>query len=200
MSLWAGALWRVDAYLTAFNAGDGWEYMPSFGEIMVTVGMAAAGMAVFILVSRLFPVVTLRDSHSKPTSARATSAPRPVDKSLLHEHADHHRPRYPHRGSPPHRPRGQWRQGQNAWSSGTMWRGIETILQGRDPREAWFRAAHLRRCTTVHAMASVRAVENAIGLEIPMNAQYIRNLILTAHASTTTSCTSITCPRSTGST
>jgi Ni/Fe-hydrogenase subunit HybB-like protein len=65
MSLWAGALWRVDAYLTAFNAGDGWEYMPSFGEIAVTVGMAAAGMAVFILVSRLFPVVTLRDSHTQ---------------------------------------------------------------------------------------------------------------------------------------
>jgi len=63
MSLWAGALWRVDAYLTAFNAGDGWEYMPSFGEIIVTVGMASVGMAVFILVSRLFPVVTLRDSH-----------------------------------------------------------------------------------------------------------------------------------------
>ena len=65
MSLWAGALWRIDAYLTAFNAGDGWEYMPSFGEIVVTVGMAAVGMAVFILVSRLFPVVTLRDSHTQ---------------------------------------------------------------------------------------------------------------------------------------
>ena len=65
MSLWAGALWRIDAYLTAFNAGDGWEYMPSLGEIAVTVGMAAVGMAVFILVSRLFPVVTLRDSHTQ---------------------------------------------------------------------------------------------------------------------------------------
>ena len=71
---------------------------------------------------------------------------------------------------------------QNAWSSGTMWRGIETILQGRDPREAWIFAQRICGvCTTVHAMASVRSVENAIGLEIPMNAQYIRNLIVAAH-------------------
>ncbi|HYS80285.1 MAG TPA: nickel-dependent hydrogenase large subunit [Anaeromyxobacteraceae bacterium] len=71
---------------------------------------------------------------------------------------------------------------QNAWSSGTMWRGIETILQGRDPREAWIFAQRICGvCTTVHAMASVRSVENAIGLEVPMNAQYIRNLIVAAH-------------------
>jgi hydrogenase large subunit len=72
---------------------------------------------------------------------------------------------------------------QNAWSSGTMWRGIETILQGRDPREAWiFTQRICGVCTTVHAVASVRAVENALGLEVPPNAQYIRNLIVTAHA------------------
>jgi len=72
---------------------------------------------------------------------------------------------------------------QNAWASCTMWRGIETILKGRDPREGW---AYAQRfcgvCTTVHAMASVRAVEDALQLEIPANAQYIRNLILIAHA------------------
>jgi hydrogenase large subunit len=70
-----------------------------------------------------------------------------------------------------------------AWASGTMWRGIETILLGRDPREAWaFTQRFCGVCTTVHAMASVRAVENALGLEIPLNATYIRNLILIAHA------------------
>jgi Ni/Fe-hydrogenase subunit HybB-like protein len=63
LSIAAGALWRVDAYLTAYNPGDGWEYMPSFGEITVTVGMAAIGMAIFILVSRLFPVVVVEDAH-----------------------------------------------------------------------------------------------------------------------------------------
>jgi hydrogenase large subunit len=72
---------------------------------------------------------------------------------------------------------------QKSWSSGQMWRGIEVILQGRDPREAWlFTQRICGVCTTVHAITSVRAVENAIGLEIPLNAQYIRNLILAAHA------------------
>jgi hydrogenase large subunit len=70
-----------------------------------------------------------------------------------------------------------------AWSSGTMWRGIETILQGRDPREAWVFAQRICGvCTTVHGLASVRAVESALDLEIPLNAQLIRNLIVIAHA------------------
>jgi hydrogenase large subunit len=70
-----------------------------------------------------------------------------------------------------------------AWSSGQMFRGIERILQGRDPRDAWlFTQRFCGVCTTVHAIASVRAVENALGLEVPLNAQYIRNIILAAHA------------------
>ena len=72
---------------------------------------------------------------------------------------------------------------RKAWSSGQMFRGIERILQGRDPREAWlFTQRFCGVCTTVHAIASVRAVENALQLEVPLNAQYIRNLILCAHA------------------
>lgn len=72
---------------------------------------------------------------------------------------------------------------RKSWSSGQMWRGIEIILQGRDPREAWlFTQRICGVCTTVHAITSVRAVENAIDLEIPINAQYIRNIILAAHA------------------
>jgi hydrogenase large subunit len=70
----------------------------------------------------------------------------------------------------------------NAWSSGQMWRGIEIILKGRDPRDAWAYAQRICGvCTTVHAMASVRAVEDALKLEIPLNAQYIRNMIVGAH-------------------
>jgi hydrogenase large subunit len=70
-----------------------------------------------------------------------------------------------------------------AWSSGQMFRGIERILVGRDPREAWlFTQRFCGVCTTVHAITSVRAVENALKLEIPPNAQYIRNLIVAAHA------------------
>jgi hydrogenase large subunit len=72
---------------------------------------------------------------------------------------------------------------QKAWASSTMFRGIERILLGRDPREAWlFTQRFCGVCTTVHALASVRAVEDALDLEIPLNAQYIRNLILIARA------------------
>ncbi len=70
-----------------------------------------------------------------------------------------------------------------AWSSGQMWRGIEKILVGRDPREAWtYTQRFCGVCTTVHAITSVRAVENALGMEVPVNAQLIRNIIQTAHA------------------
>ncbi|HVI92649.1 MAG TPA: nickel-dependent hydrogenase large subunit, partial [Anaeromyxobacter sp.] len=72
---------------------------------------------------------------------------------------------------------------KSAWSSGTMWRGIETILQGRDPRDAWVFVQRICGvCTSVHALASVRSVVNALGLEIPLNAQLIRNLIITTHS------------------
>ncbi len=70
-----------------------------------------------------------------------------------------------------------------AWSSGQMWRGIEAILQGRDPRDAWiFTQRICGVCTTVHALASVRAVENALNMQIPINAQYIRNIVMAIHA------------------
>ncbi len=69
-----------------------------------------------------------------------------------------------------------------AWSSGQMWRGIEIILKGRDPRDAWvFTQRICGVCTTVHAITSVRAVENALQLDVPLNAQYIRNMIIAAH-------------------
>ena len=88
----------------------------------------------------------------------------------------------------------------NAWASCTMWRGIEKILRGRDPRDAWmFTQRFCGVCTTVHAMASVRSVEDALKLEIPLNAQYIRNLILIAHALHDHIVTSISSRRWTGS-
>ncbi len=66
----------------------------------------------------------------------------------------------------------------NAVSTGTMWRGLELILKGRDPRDAWaFTERICGVCTGVHALASVRAVEDAIGIKIPENANTIRNLM-----------------------
>jgi hydrogenase large subunit len=67
----------------------------------------------------------------------------------------------------------------DAWSSATMFRGIESILNGRDPREAWLLAQRVcGSCSGVHALASVRAVERALGATIPPNARSIRNLLL----------------------
>ena len=66
----------------------------------------------------------------------------------------------------------------DAWSSGTMFRGIELILRGRDPREAWIWAQRICGvCTMVHALASVNAVEAALDIEVPDNARLIRNII-----------------------
>jgi hydrogenase large subunit len=65
-----------------------------------------------------------------------------------------------------------------AYSSGTMFRGMELILRGKDPREAWLWAQRICGvCTTVHAHASVYAVEDALGIEVPPNARLVRNLI-----------------------
>ncbi len=70
---------------------------------------------------------------------------------------------------------------QDAWSTGPMFRGLELILKGRDPRDAWvFTQRICGVCTTVHAIASVRAVENALGITIPDNARILRNLIESA--------------------
>jgi hydrogenase large subunit len=69
----------------------------------------------------------------------------------------------------------------DAWSSSTMFRGIEIILRGRDPRDAWAFAQRICGvCTTVHAIASIRAVEDAIGAQPPPNARLLRNLIMAA--------------------
>jgi len=66
----------------------------------------------------------------------------------------------------------------DAVSSGTAWRGLELVMNDRDPRDAW---AYIQRicgvCTSSHALGSLRAVEDAFGITIPKNAHYIRNII-----------------------
>lgn len=67
---------------------------------------------------------------------------------------------------------------RNAVSTGTMWRGLEVILKDRDPRDAW---AFVQRicgvCTGTHALTSVRSVEDALKINIPENANSIRNIM-----------------------
>lgn len=66
----------------------------------------------------------------------------------------------------------------DVYSAGTMVRLLEEILRGRDPRDAW---AYVGRvcgvCTSTHALASVRTVEDALGIVIPPNAELVRNLM-----------------------
>lgn len=67
---------------------------------------------------------------------------------------------------------------EDAVSSGTAWRGIETIVKGRDPRDVWaFVGRICGVCTSEHSNVSLRAVEDALGIKIPKNANYIRNIM-----------------------
>jgi [NiFe] hydrogenase large subunit/hydrogenase large subunit len=66
----------------------------------------------------------------------------------------------------------------DAWASSTQFRGIELVMQGRDPRDAWaFTQRICGVCTVVHAIASCRAVEDALDIRVPPNANTIRNLV-----------------------
>jgi Ni,Fe-hydrogenase I large subunit len=66
----------------------------------------------------------------------------------------------------------------DAWVAATMFRGLERTLIGRDPRDAWLMAQRIcGSCNGVHGLASVRAVERALGIKVPTNARLIRNLM-----------------------
>jgi Ni/Fe-hydrogenase subunit HybB-like protein len=76
LALWAGAAYRVDTYLSVYRPAPGWDYFPSIGETVITVGMAAIGIAVFIFVSRKFPVVVVagHGASTVPSKVAASSA------------------------------------------------------------------------------------------------------------------------------
>ncbi len=74
MAVSAGALWRIDTFITCYKPGPSFQYFPSFGEIAVTVGMAALGGAVFIIVSRLFPVVAVEEPTVPATAKEGARA------------------------------------------------------------------------------------------------------------------------------
>ena len=67
---------------------------------------------------------------------------------------------------------------QEAYSSSTLWRGIETILKGRDPRDAGFFTQRICGvCTYSHYRAGIEAVENALGINPPLNAKLVKTLM-----------------------
>jgi [NiFe] hydrogenase large subunit len=70
---------------------------------------------------------------------------------------------------------------EKAWSTGTLYRGIEPILKDRNPEDAWLFTQRLCGvCTYVHGSTSVRSVEDALNLTVPVNARIIRNLLMGA--------------------
>ena len=89
----------------------------------------------------------------------------------------------------------------DSMSTGTMWRGLEVILKGRDPRDAW---AFVERicgvCTGIHALAAVRSVEDALGSRSRRTPTSCATWSMPRSTCTTIWCTSISSPRSTGST
>ncbi len=67
---------------------------------------------------------------------------------------------------------------KDAWSAGTLFRGIELILQGRDPRDAWHITQRICGvCPVPHGLASVLALEDAFKVQPPEPARIVRNLI-----------------------
>lgn len=70
---------------------------------------------------------------------------------------------------------------QNAFSSSTLWRGLEVIVKGRDPRDVGLIVQRICGvCTSSHYRAGIEAVENALGVTIPLNARYVRSMIAQA--------------------
>jgi hypothetical protein len=173
-----GVLLRLNGFLIGYdtNVGDygGWTTSRPWPEMLVTIGMFASRFSATSsspAVSRCCRAKTLRRptkffKEEKSMSKRVTIDPVTRIEGHLRVDVEVDGGRV-----------------KKAWSSGQMWRGVENILIGRDPRDAWAITQRICGvCTTVHAIASVRAVENALQLEIPVNAQYIRNLIILAHA------------------
>ncbi|MGA2192275.1 MAG: nickel-dependent hydrogenase large subunit [Nitrospirota bacterium] len=67
---------------------------------------------------------------------------------------------------------------KDAWTSGTLFRGFEIILQGRDPRDAWqFTQRVCGVCPTSHGHTSSMSLDDSFKVKVPDNAVLLRNLI-----------------------
>ncbi len=136
----AGILYRIDAFLVAYETGDGWHYFPSLGELAVSIGLVAFEILAFIIAVRLLPVL--------PRVNDATLRRKPGLSAGRNEHgkAHRHRPHHPDRGAPPHRLRGRRRQGDRRLGVGhDVARGRADPPRPRPPRRVGHHPALLRR-------------------------------------------------------
>jgi [NiFe] hydrogenase large subunit len=67
---------------------------------------------------------------------------------------------------------------KDAWVSGGLYRGMETVLLDRQPTDAFYIAQRICGvCPISHGHASTMGSEAALGIKIPNNARIIRNII-----------------------
>jgi Ni/Fe-hydrogenase subunit HybB-like protein len=66
-----GVLYRLNAFYTAYDTGDGWHYFPSLPEIMVTLGFMSMEILAFIIVVRLLPILPTQE-EPEPHAAAAS--------------------------------------------------------------------------------------------------------------------------------
>jgi Ni/Fe-hydrogenase subunit HybB-like protein len=72
LTLAAGALYRFDTYLAAFDPGNGWTYFPSVGEILFSIGLAAIGAGIYVLAVKRLPILAgVRGAGAVPLRRRA---------------------------------------------------------------------------------------------------------------------------------
>ncbi len=70
---------------------------------------------------------------------------------------------------------------KDAWSSGTMARGFEALLTGKDQRDAsYITSRFCGVCYSVHQLGSARALDAAFGAKVPWGGELIRNLVMGA--------------------
>jgi Ni/Fe-hydrogenase subunit HybB-like protein len=55
--LFAGALYRFDTYLVAFNPGPGWHYFPSVPEMLISIGLISLELAGYVFIVKRFPIL-----------------------------------------------------------------------------------------------------------------------------------------------
>jgi hypothetical protein len=155
-----GICMRLNGFLIGYDTGVGvdtrLDLLPVRAELLVTIGMFAVEVLGYIIITRRFPVLPREDaglSNSNAQGFRRTTMSKRVTIDPVTRIEGHLRVDVEVEGG----------KVKKAWSSGQMWRGVENILIGRDPRDAWAITQRICGvCTTVHAVASVRAVENAL--------------------------------------
>jgi Ni/Fe-hydrogenase subunit HybB-like protein len=72
LTVMGGSLYRFDTYLVGYDPGPGWSYFPSVNELLVSIGLASAGIAVFVFAAKKFPILSAGPAHGVRKPAQST--------------------------------------------------------------------------------------------------------------------------------